>query len=444
MGVRRRRERDAAPTPARDAAFRCATARALRRAPAGRRRCGSVPNVYGVRAHARRRLGVDARLQPRRRSTTTLAPSAAAPTHATGTCTAPSASIGATDPSNYPAFLRYAVRAGLARAVLDLDRRLPLRRGGGLVITTRRVPPSRGSRWSYWSRCWRSSTVGCASQAAPPPPRARTVCPVDGDAERFSVYDLDGSLARSVRRRALARELARQAGADRDDLHALHGDLPARGRGAEADRRARPRRRDSCSCRSIPRATTRIASPSTPRERALDPSRWTLLTGSDADVRDLAADARRPLPARHARGSRALQSHHPPRPRGARRTAVVRTDGRCRDRRAACDRPLIARCPRRTGRLDAPNQRTHVSPRPLDPALARHRRADARLRRADARADRRDNATGDGALPSDHRLGRGQVANGVGRARWRGRRRRVHAAALALRRARRSRPAASP
>ena len=34
------------------------------------------------------------------------------------------------------------------------------------------------------------------------------------------------------------------------------------------------------------------------RMRGLDAARWTLLTGSDDDVRELAADARRPLPPR--------------------------------------------------------------------------------------------------------------------------------------------------
>ena len=132
------------------------------------------------------------------------------------------------------------------------------------------------------------ATIGCASQPAPAthtPARAEGAA---GDAERFSVYDLEGQWRdQSGAPRSLAdwrgapvlvamiythctatcplavSELKRIAALDPDVRFVLVSLDPAR---------------DDVS---------RLADYAA--ERALDPSRWTLLTGSDADVRDLAA-----------------------------------------------------------------------------------------------------------------------------------------------------------
>jgi protein SCO1 len=132
------------------------------------------------------------------------------------------------------------------------------------------------------------ATIGCASQ---PAPATRTPARTDGsagDAERFSVYELEGRWRdQSGATRSLANwrgtpvllamvythctatcplavsELKRIAALDPEVRFVLVSLDPAR---------------DDVS---------RLADYAA--ERALDPSRWTLLTGSDADVRDLAA-----------------------------------------------------------------------------------------------------------------------------------------------------------
>jgi protein SCO1/2 len=132
------------------------------------------------------------------------------------------------------------------------------------------------------------ATIGCASQATPATRTPAGAERVDGDAERFSVYELEGQWRdQSGAARSLAEwrgtpvllamiythctatcplavsELKRIAALDPDVRFVLVSLDPARD------------------------DVNRLADYA--RERALDPSRWTLLTGSDADVRDLAA-----------------------------------------------------------------------------------------------------------------------------------------------------------
>ena len=131
-------------------------------------------------------------------------------------------------------------------------------------------------------------TIGCASQVAPATRTPAGTESVAGEAERFSVYELEGRWRdQSGAVRSLAEwrgtpvllamiythctatcplavsELKRIAAFDPDVRFVLVSLDPAR---------------DDVS---------RLADYAA--ERALDPSRWTLLTGSDADVRDLAA-----------------------------------------------------------------------------------------------------------------------------------------------------------
>jgi len=132
------------------------------------------------------------------------------------------------------------------------------------------------------------ATVGCASQVAPATHATARTESAETDAERFSVYELQGRWRdQSGAGRSLAdwrgtpvmvamiythctatcplavSELKRIAALDPDVRFVLVSLDPAR---------------DDVS---------RLADYAA--ERALDPSRWTLLTGSDADVRDLAA-----------------------------------------------------------------------------------------------------------------------------------------------------------
>ena len=131
-------------------------------------------------------------------------------------------------------------------------------------------------------------TVGCASQAAPATRAPAQTGRVEEDAERFSVYELEGTWRdQTGAARSLASwrgtpvllamiythctatcplavsEMKRIAAIDPDVRFVLVSLDPARD------------------------DVERIAGYAA--ERALDPSRWTLLTGSDADVRDLAA-----------------------------------------------------------------------------------------------------------------------------------------------------------
>lgn len=132
------------------------------------------------------------------------------------------------------------------------------------------------------------ATLGCASQSTPVPRAPERAARVDADADRFSVYDLDGAWRdQTGAPRSLASwrgtpvliamiythctatcplavsELKRIAALDPNVRFVLVSLDPARD---DAKRLA-----DYAA------------------ERELDPSRWTLLTGSDADVRDLAA-----------------------------------------------------------------------------------------------------------------------------------------------------------
>lgn len=132
------------------------------------------------------------------------------------------------------------------------------------------------------------ATFGCASKAAPAARVPAQSVRVESEAERFSVYELDGAWRdQSGAARSLASwrgkpvliamiythctatcplavsELKRIAALDPDVRFVLVSLDPARD---DAKRLA-----------------------NYAAERALDPSRWTLLTGSDADVRDLAA-----------------------------------------------------------------------------------------------------------------------------------------------------------
>ena len=132
------------------------------------------------------------------------------------------------------------------------------------------------------------ATIGCASQTAPTTRTPTVTERVDGDAERFSVYELEGRwrdqtgatrsltdwrgtpvLIAMIYTHCTATcplavsELKRLSALDPDVRFVLVSLDPAR---------------DDVS---------RLADYAA--ERALDPSRWTLLTGSDADVRDLAA-----------------------------------------------------------------------------------------------------------------------------------------------------------
>jgi protein SCO1 len=132
------------------------------------------------------------------------------------------------------------------------------------------------------------ATVGCASQAAPSPTTPAQSERVGAEAESFSIYELDGKWRdQSGATRSLASwrgtpvllamiythctatcplavsELKRIAALEPDVRFVLVSLDPARD---DVDRLA-----DYAA------------------QRALEPSRWTLLTGSDADVRDLAA-----------------------------------------------------------------------------------------------------------------------------------------------------------
>jgi protein SCO1/2 len=132
------------------------------------------------------------------------------------------------------------------------------------------------------------ATAGCASQAAPATRAPAQTARVEGEAERFSVYELEGAWrdqTGAVRSLASWRgtpvllamiythctatcplavsEMKRIAALDPDVRFVLVSLDPARD--------------------DVERLAGYAA------ERALDPSRWTLLTGSDADVRDLAA-----------------------------------------------------------------------------------------------------------------------------------------------------------
>jgi protein SCO1 len=132
------------------------------------------------------------------------------------------------------------------------------------------------------------ATVGCASQAAPSARTPERSERVGDEAERFSIYELDGEWRdQTGATRSLASlrgtpvllamiythctatcplavsELKRIAALDPDVRFVLVSLDPARD------------------------DTDRLADYAA--QRALDPSRWTLLTGSDDDVRDLAA-----------------------------------------------------------------------------------------------------------------------------------------------------------
>ena len=132
------------------------------------------------------------------------------------------------------------------------------------------------------------ASFGCAPQAAPATRAPARVASAERDAERFSVYDLDGAWRdQTGAARSLASwrgvpvlismiythctatcplavsELKRIAALDPDVRFVLVSLDPTRD--------------------DVKRLADYAA------ERALDPSRWTLLTGSDADVRDLAA-----------------------------------------------------------------------------------------------------------------------------------------------------------
>jgi len=132
------------------------------------------------------------------------------------------------------------------------------------------------------------AAIGCASQPAPASREAQQSALVEREVERFSVYDLEGAWRdQSGATRSLASwrgtpvllamiythctatcplavsELKRIAALDPDVRFVLVSLDPARD--------------------DVHRLAEYAA------ERALDPSRWTLLTGSDADVRDLAA-----------------------------------------------------------------------------------------------------------------------------------------------------------
>ena len=132
------------------------------------------------------------------------------------------------------------------------------------------------------------ATIGCASQAAPATHTPARTEGAAGDAERFSVYDLEGQWRDQS---GAARFLSDWRGtpvllamiythctatcplavSELKRIAALHPDV--RFVLVSLD----PARDD----------VSRLADYAA--ERALDPSRWTLLTGSDADVRDLAA-----------------------------------------------------------------------------------------------------------------------------------------------------------
>jgi protein SCO1 len=130
--------------------------------------------------------------------------------------------------------------------------------------------------------------AGCTSQGAAAPRAPETSARLDDDSDRFSVYELDGRWRDQT---GAARALSSLRGAP-VLLAMIYTHCTAtcplavselkRIAALEPDSRfvlvsLDPQRDDE----------KRLADYAA--ERSLDPSRWTLLTGSDADVRDLAA-----------------------------------------------------------------------------------------------------------------------------------------------------------
>ena len=132
------------------------------------------------------------------------------------------------------------------------------------------------------------ATMGCASQPAPATRAPARAARVEGEAERFSVYELEGAWRDQT---GAARSLASWRG--KPVLLAMiytHCTATCPLAVSELKRIAAldpDVRFVLVSLDPVRDDANRLAEYAA--ERALDPARWTLLTGSDADVRDLAA-----------------------------------------------------------------------------------------------------------------------------------------------------------
>jgi len=132
------------------------------------------------------------------------------------------------------------------------------------------------------------ATTGCVSQAAPSARVPERAARIESDAERFSVYELEGTWRDQT---GTARSLASWRGAP-VLLAMIYTHCTATCPLAVSEMKriatlAPDVRFVLVSLDPARDDVDRLAEYAA--ERALDPSRWTLLTGSDADVRDLAA-----------------------------------------------------------------------------------------------------------------------------------------------------------